>query len=159
MTIGNDKFSIPQLGTGVSQVLPILTICLSAPLGSTIIIEQPELHLHPKMQSKLADFFIAMALSGRQCIIETHSEYLIYALRYRISKSLLRNDESIQKAIKIFFAEKKDGISTFQEIKVNKHGEISAWPEDFFDERQKLEDRMLGAILSEADDEDAQFHC
>jgi predicted ATPase len=153
--IDGEAFYLTQLGTGVSQVLPVLVMCLTAEPGSTIIIQNPEEQLHPRVQSKLADFFIAMALSGRQCIIETHSEYLIYALRYRISESLLRNDETIQKATKIYFAEKNNGISEFQEIKVTKRGGISAWPEGFFDERQKLSEKILDAIISEMDDEDA----
>jgi len=151
MIIKGQEFAIPQLGTGVSQVVPILVRCLSAPVGSTIIIEQPELHLHPKMQSRLADFFIAMALSDRQCLIETHSEYLIYMLRYRISHALRKNDESIQKAIKILYAEKENEETKFHEIKINRHGELSAWPDGFFDERQKQSDIMLEEILSEED--------
>jgi predicted ATPase len=143
------------MGTGVSQVLPILVSCLLAEPGSTLIFEQPELHLHPRVQSRLADFFLSMALLGKQCIIETHSEYLIYALRYRISESLLKNDESVQNAVKLYFADKKDGKTEFQEIKVNRHGELSAWPDGFFDERQKLSDRMMDSILSEIEDENA----
>jgi predicted ATPase len=159
-----DKLNVPRdrplchniihVGTGVSQVLPILVMGLLAEPDSTLIFEQPELHLHPKVQSRLADFFLSMALLGRQCIIETHSEYLIYALRYRISESLLKNDESVQNATKLYFADKKDGKSKFQEIKVNRHGEISAWPDGFFDERQKLSDRMLESILSDMEGKD-----
>jgi len=85
-------------------------------------------------------------------LIETHSEYLIYMIRYRISRSLRRNDESIQKAIKILYAEKNDGETEFHEIKVNKRGGISAWPDGFFDERQKLSDMMLEGIIKETND-------
>jgi predicted ATPase len=153
----NDKHPVNLLhvGTGVSQVLPILVSCLLAEPDSTLIFEQPELHLHPRVQSRLADFFLSMALLGKQCILETHSEYLIYALRYRISEALLKNDESVQNAVKLYFADKKDGKSEFQEIKVNRHGELSAWPDGFFDERQKLSDRMMDSILSEMEDENA----
>jgi len=149
--INGQYYAIPQLGTGVSQVVPILVMCLSAPVGSTLIIEQPELHLHPKMQSRLADFFITMALSGRQCLIETHSEYIIYMIRYRISKSLIKNDKSIQNAVKLLYAEKENNETKYHEINVNKHGELSAWPEGFFDERQKLSDMMLEGIISDMD--------
>jgi predicted ATPase len=132
LTVNEDEFSIPQLGTGVSQVLPILVICLSAIPGSTIIIEQPELHLHPKMQSKLADFFIGMSLSGRQCIIETHSEYLIEQLNYRILKSPFEN--SLHKKIKVYFVTKRNGESFFNDMDINEFGAPSDWPEGFFDE-------------------------
>jgi predicted ATPase len=152
IVMNGQKFNLPELGTGVSQILPILVMCLSAPVGSTLIIQEPEKNLHPKWQSRLADFFIAMSLSGRQCLIETHSEYLIYMIRYRISQSLLRNDESIQKAIKLLYAEKENGETKFHEIKVNRHGEISAWPDGFFDERQKMSDNMLECIISDMDE-------
>ena len=147
------EYDLLQQGTGVSQVVPIIVMCLVARPGTTIIVQQPEEQLHPKVQSRLADFFIAMALTGRQCLIETHSEYFIYMLRYRIAKAFLQNDDSIQKAVKIFFVEKKDGESEFKEVKVNKHGEIMSWPDDFFDERQKLSDMMLDVVLAEMDGE------
>jgi len=156
-------YTLPQLGSGVSQILPILVMCLTAQnqitintakkisVYPTIIIKEPESHFHPKVQSRLADLFIAMALSGRQCLIETHSEYLIYMLRYHISQSLLRNDKSIQNVIKILYTEKNEGKTNFHEIKVNRYGEISAWPDGFFDERQKMSDMMLEGIISEID--------
>jgi predicted ATPase len=132
LIIDDFEFAIPQLGTGVSQVLPILTICLSAEPGSTIIIQEPEAHLHPKVQSRLADFFIAMALSGRQCIIETHSEYLIEQLNYRILKSPFENPS--HEKIKVYFVTKINGESQFKDMDINEFGAPSDWPEDFFDE-------------------------
>ena len=128
------NYAIPQLGTGVSQILPILLMCLTAPPDSTIIIQEPEQALHPKMQSRLADFFISMALSGRQCIIETHSEYIIEKLRYRIVKE---KNESIKSKTKIYFAKKNDGKTEFEEIEISEYGAIMNWPEDFFDESSK----------------------
>lgn len=143
-----------HVGAGVSNTLPVLVMCLNATPYSTLVFEEPELHLHPKVQSRLADFFLSVVLMGKQCIIETHSEYFIYNLRYRISEALLKNDETIQSSIKLYFADKKNGRSEFQEIKVNRHGELSAWPEGFFDERQKLSDKMLDGILAELEHED-----
>jgi len=132
-------YAIPQLGTGVSQVLPVLLMCLTAPPGSTIIIQEPEQALHPKMQSRLADFFIVMALSGRQCIIETHSEHIIEKLRLRIA---VEENENIRAKTKIYFAEKKDGKTEFEEIEINECGAIMNWPDDFFDESSKWADDM-----------------
>jgi predicted ATPase len=150
LTVENNEFAIPQLGTGVSQVLPILVICLSAAPGSTIIIEQPELHLHPKMQSRLADFFIAMALSGRQCLIETHSEYLIEQLRYRIVKSPL--DNPLHKKIKIYFATKRDGITGFDDMDINEFAAPYDWPEDFFDESHKISNKIMDETIRKMDE-------
>ncbi len=62
---------LTHVGVGVSQVLPILVICLLADRDSTLVFEQPELHLHPKVQTLLGDFFLSMALINKQCIVET----------------------------------------------------------------------------------------
>ncbi|WP_180828388.1 AAA family ATPase, partial [Vibrio parahaemolyticus] len=67
-------------------VIPIVMQCLLSNKNDILIFEQPELHLHPKIQAKLCDLFIAMSLNGRQIIIETHSEYIINRLRYRIAQ-------------------------------------------------------------------------
>ena len=74
---------LTNVGVGVSQVLPIVVTALLASPGSFLIFEQPELHLHPKVQARLADFFIALALDGKQTLLETHSEYLIDRIRLR----------------------------------------------------------------------------
>jgi predicted ATPase len=146
--------ALPQLGTGVSQVLPILVACLSAPVDSTIIIEQPELHLHPKMQSRLADFFIAMALSGRQCLIETHSEYIIEQLRYRIV--MLSSRIPLHEMAKIYFVTKHNGISQFKNIEINEFAALEEWPEDFFDESHITSKKIVEEVIKkmEADEQD-----
>ena len=73
---------LTHVGVGVSQVLPILVMCLLAEPDSILVFEQPELHLHPRVQSLLGDFFLSMALCNKQCIVETHSEYFIDRLRF-----------------------------------------------------------------------------
>ena len=64
---------LTHVGVGVSQVLPILVASLLAAPDTTLILEQPELHLHPKVQTLLGDFFLSMTQLGKQCIIETHN--------------------------------------------------------------------------------------
>ncbi|MGA7496242.1 MAG: AAA family ATPase [Isosphaeraceae bacterium] len=81
--IQND-LDLTNVGVGVSQVLPILVMALISEPEAVLLFEQPELHLHPKVQSLLADFFLAIVKTGRQCIVETHSEYLINRLRLRV---------------------------------------------------------------------------
>ena len=66
---------LTHVGVGVSQVLPILVTSLLAEADTVLIFEQPELHLHPRVQSRLADFFLSMSLLGKQCLIETQSEH------------------------------------------------------------------------------------
>ncbi len=120
-----------HVGTGVSQVLPLLVMCLLAPIDSTLIIEQPELHLHPAVQTRLGDFFLAMALSGKQCLIETHSEHLINRLRLRLA---LAEDDSLNDLLKTYFVEKIGLESSFREVSVNEYGAIKDWPKGFFDQ-------------------------
>jgi predicted ATPase len=140
---GKRKRSLKNVGFGVSQVLPIIIQCIVADPGSTIIIEQPELHLHPKMQSRLADFFLAMSLLGKQIIIETHSEYIIDKLRLRIAQA--PGDTLVDK-VAIYFAEKKDGNSEFRRIHINEYSVMSEWPEGFFEESAQIAREIMCAI-------------
>ena len=102
---------LTHVGVGVSQVLPILVMSLLAEEDTTLIFEQPELHLHPKVQTLLGDFFLSMALLGKQCIVETHSEYLINRLRFRAASAPL--EQSISDVMKIYLVEKSEETSTF----------------------------------------------
>jgi len=144
LVIDELEYSLTQLGTGVSQILPILVMCLTADENSTLIIQEPEQSLHPKLQSKLADFFIATALSNRQCLIETHSEYIIEKLQYRIVNE---ESENIKKNTKIYSTEKKNGKSEYEEIEINEFGAIINWPDNFFDENLKIADDINKAVL------------
>ena len=146
--INND---LTNVGVGVSQVLPIILSCLLAPEKSTIIIEQPELHLHPAMQSKLTDFFISMILCNKQLIIETHSEHIINRLRLRAIN--LQTEKPINDSVKIYFTEnlKKDekeykkGNTLFSQLNINEYGAISDWPEGFFDESSENAEEIFNA--------------
>lgn len=133
---------LTHVGVGVSQILPILVLCLLSPKGSVIILEQPELHLHPKVQTRLADFFVGLNALGKQCIIETHSEYFINRLRYLVAKS---SDNSVSEQTMIYFVEKEDGNSHYRPITINKYGVIEDWPKGFFDESEDIASDVLKA--------------
>lgn len=133
---------LTHVGVGVSQILPILVMCFLAGKGDSIILEQPELHLHPKVQTRLADFFVSMNALGKQCILETHSEYLINRLRYLVAIS---DDERIAKDTMIYFVEKEDGHSIYRSITINKYGVIDDWPKGFFDESEDIAAKTLKA--------------
>lgn len=148
LKITNELIDMPQdlthVGVGVSQVLPILVMSFLASKGDVIILEQPELHLHPRVQTRLADFFVSMTQLGKQCIIETHSEYFINRLRYRVAVS---NDSNISDNTMIYFVEKDkiEGDSNYREITINKYGVIEDWPEGFFDESEMIAAEILKA--------------
>ncbi len=122
--------TLANVGFGVSQILPVIALCLMAPPGSLVLLEQPELHLNPGMQQKLADFLLHMVKTGRQIIVETHSEYLITRLR----RNAATNSED-HKYFGIIFAEKDQETGThYRPVNVNDSGDLSEWPQGFFDQ-------------------------
>ena len=127
----NRSLDLTSVGVGVSQVLPVMLLCLLAPPGSLVILEQPELHLHPKLQQQLADFLLACARSGRQLLVETHSEHLVNRLRRRIAED--ESDET-QGLVGLLFAEQHDGSTQYRASEVNALGGVdNDWPEGFLD--------------------------
>ncbi|MDR2942711.1 MAG: AAA family ATPase [Treponema sp.] len=147
----NKTNDLTNVGVGVSQILPIILTCLLAPEESTIIIEQPELHLHPAMQSRLADFFVSAILCNKQLIIETHSEYIINRLRLRIIN--WPSEKSINDSVKIYFTDNlkedykdyKKGNTIFRPLNINEYAAMSDWPDGFFDESSKIADEIIKA--------------
>ncbi|MBY5738504.1 AAA family ATPase [Rhizobium leguminosarum] len=125
---------LTNVGVGVSQVLPIVVMALLAPRGSLLIFEQPELHLHPKVQARLADFFLALALDGKQTLLETHSEYLVDRLRLRIASA---PSDNVRPLVNILFSEKKNGSSDLTPVEISEYGSILNWPKDFFEQSQQ----------------------
>jgi len=134
---------LTHVGVGVSQVLPILVMSLLAEPDTTLIFEQPELHLHPKVQTLLGDFFLSMSLSGKQCIVETHSEYLVNRLRFRTAAA--PQGAPLASKTKIYFVQKEGDCSTFREVVMNDYGAIADWPEGFFDQSQAEAEQILRA--------------
>jgi predicted ATPase len=142
-TEGLNRFhDLTNVGVGVSQVLPIIVMALLAEKPSLLIFEQPELHLHPKVQARLADFFLSVALSGKQCLIETHSEYLIERFRRRVAEA---EGESLTSLLKIYFTERVGGETKCRAVEVTKYGAIPNWPQDFFDQSQYETEQILQA--------------
>jgi len=128
LTVGGHV--LPMLGTGISQILPVLTLCLTARRGDLVLLEQPELHLNPSIQQKLAEFLLAMSQRDRQIIVETHSEYFVTRLRL-----IQARDEGISDHIKLLFVEKTPETGTvYREVETNSFGEIQDWPKGFFDQ-------------------------
>lgn len=119
---------ITDVGFGVSQILPVLALCYYAPEGSTLILEQPEIHLHPRVQAGLADVFIDAAKSrGVQIIIESHSEHLLRRLQRRVAEEQFPADDAA-----LYFAATKDDESRLTTLDLDLFGTIKNWPEGFF---------------------------
>lgn len=138
-----------QKGTGVSQIVPVLVNALLAKRGETVIFEQPELHLHPAHQRKLADCLAEFARTGVQVIVETHSEYFVTRLRLLTATKVLNPAD-----VKFIFAESARGKSSdgvvFKEANLNLVGRPDYWPDGFFED--SLEDRLLLSSIQFADE-------
>lgn len=127
-----EAYSPLNTGFGTSMVFPILIACLTAKIGDTVIIENPEVHLHPKAQSKLADFFAFIAQKGVQIILETHCEHLIYKLCYNVNQGIIDYDKvvfqykEINKPFDAIYTDKKGRF-------VDEKDELRDFPTGFFD--------------------------
>ena len=119
---------LTDIGFGVSQVLPVLVLCYYVPEGSILILEQPEAHLHPKVQSDLADALIDVVKNRNvQIILESHSENLLLRLMRRIAEEKLSADDTA-----LYFCQINDGTSEIERLNMDEYGNIRNWPQDFF---------------------------
>ena len=119
---------LTDVGFGVSQVLPLLTQCYHVPENSILIFEQPEAHLHPKVQSDLADVLIDVVKNRNvQIILESHSEHLLNRLQRRIAEEQITAEDTA-----FYFCQINNGTSEIERLKIDEYGNISNWPQDFF---------------------------
>lgn len=143
--------NIADVGFGLSQILPILTECINFSLrdinhdirlregyyprtykgeeeiNRLFITEQPEIHLNPKIQAALGDFFIQLGDQNRMLLIETHSEHIITRIQRRVADGSLNPEDAI-----IYYISKHDNKSEIKKISISPNGEFSYWPKGFF---------------------------
>ena len=132
-----------DVGTGISQLVPVVVAALLKRPG-VVAIEQPELHVHPRIQVRLGDLFAAHA-EGRQFLLETHSEHLLLRLLKRVRETTadelepgaprLSKDDL---AVNYFESlEPSPGGTSVRRLEVSGRGDFEGyWPEGFFDERR-----------------------
>lgn len=128
---GSKGFRPTNVGFGYSYILPIVMTMLLAEKGAKIFIENPEAHLHPGAQSRLADFLMRQAKErDLQLFIETHSDHIINGLRIAIVDGVLEKAD----ARILFFS--RDGMEDTHicQIKIDTHGNLSDYPDGFMDE-------------------------
>jgi predicted ATPase len=126
--VNSPESLLTDVGFGVSQVLPALVLLYYVPEGSTILMEQPEIHLHPSVQSGLADAILTVAKSRKlQVIVESHSEHLLRRFQRRVAENTFPADE-----IKLYFCDSVGGESKLVDLDIDLFGEIRNWPRDFF---------------------------
>ncbi len=124
---GGPEVLLTDVGFGVSQVLPVITLLYYVPEGATVILEQPEIHLHPRAQTRLADVIINIAERRNvQVILESHSEHLLLRLQRRIAEEQISADK-----VKLYFCEIEGTTSKALPLKLDLFGNIKNWPENF----------------------------
>ncbi len=139
-TTTND-FSPLNIGFGVTYVLPIIVAVLKAKPGDLLIIENPESHLHPAGQSKIAELCAISAANGVQIIIETHSDHFLNGLRVATKKEIIKPEQSQI----YYFRKEKNSLETISDnLRIDKDGRINQeWPQGFFDEWDNRLDELL----------------
>lgn len=140
----SSRANIADIGFGFSQLFPIILQGLRMAESGVILLEQPEIHLHPLLQMKLGDFLLSLALSGKQVIVETHSEHIINRLVRRIVED---ETDKLNKISGIhFFSQGENGLE-IKEVSVNDILGITNWPEGFFDQSVDEKERILLSSL------------
>jgi predicted ATPase len=124
----DDMVSIADVGFGVSQILPVLVALRAADEGRLVYLEEPEIHLHPRAQAKLADILADAAKRGVRVVAETHSSLLLTAIQTLVAKG-----ELDAKLVKLhwFQRDPKTGITQVCSANLDENGAFGDWPEDF----------------------------
>jgi predicted ATPase len=135
------EFQRPQnVGFGLTQLFPVLVELLAASPGDLVIVENPEVHLHPKAQQDIGELLALVASCGVQVIVETHSDHVLNGIRLAVKGrgSVAPSEVEIH-----FFSRDLDGTSRRLSPKIDADGRLDAWPEGFFDQF----DQALAALL------------
>jgi predicted ATPase len=149
---GRESHALADSGFGYSQVLPILVKGLMMPRGSLLLVEQPEVHLNPALQVRIADFLAAMASRQKQIVIESHSEHLVNAIRAESAEAFLR--EAYEKDLSqieisgryaILYLDNLNGEARIHKLSILQDGTVPDWPSSFFAESSQLLGRIFRA--------------
>jgi len=122
-----DMVNIADAGFGVSQVLPVVVALQAAQRGQMVYIEQPEIHLHPSAQVRLADLLVQAAKRGVQVVVETHSELILLGIQTSVARGELSPD-----AVKLHWFERdEEGVTHITTAELDEDGAFGNWPVDF----------------------------
>jgi predicted ATPase len=140
----SDLVNIADVGFGISQILPVLVALLEARDGQIVYIEQPELHLHPRAQSKLAAIIADVLKKSKiKIIIETHSSILIRSIQTLVAKDELKKNLV---SLNWFTQDKKTGQTKISSAELDNYGAFGDWPEDFDATALSVEQEYLDAV-------------
>ena len=133
---GGKARNLIDVGYGVSQAIPIIADCLSAERNSTLLIQQPEVHLHPRAQAAMGSFFAQLAASERnRLVVETHSDFLVDRVLMDVRDEKIRAGD----VMILYFEQTRTGVVPHP-IRVDASGRIVDAPDSyrsFFLEEQR----------------------
>ena len=129
ITHGGVTANLTDVGYGVSQALPLVVSCLTVPKESPILIQQPEVHLHPRAQAALGTFFVEMVQEeGKQFLIETHSDYILDRVRIEVAQGKIPAEDVL-----FLFLEKRDNRTTVYPMPLDENGNLLDAPPSYGD--------------------------
>jgi predicted ATPase len=123
-----DLVNIADVGFGVSQVLPVLVALLAARPGQLVYLEEPEIHLHPRAQWRLAELLASIASSGPRVVVETHSSLLLRGIQRLVAKGAPLKPEDV--ALHWFELDDR-GLTAVRDANLDAAGAFGDWPVDF----------------------------
>ena len=124
-------------GFGITQVLPIVVASLLAERGNLLLIENPEVHLHPAGQAMMGEFLAQVSASGTQVVLETHSDHLLNGVRRAVKRGVLKGCDAALHFFRSPQYVENDGVAVVQSPQLADDGSIDHWPEGFFDQFDK----------------------
>jgi predicted ATPase len=159
-TLGPEPFTVTlsDVGLGYNQILPVVVQGLLTPPGGLVILEQPEIHLHPDVQAKLVTFFAGLAKSDRRVLIETHSSHIIEHLCLAIAQD---KTDWLAKNAQVLFVHAPDQehpSARIEPVDITPYGEILNWPPHFLPDIAELDEKIIRAAFAkqEADARSSQ---
>ncbi len=124
-------------GFGLTQVLPIVVAALSAERNDFLLIENPEVHLHPAGQAAMGEFLAEVAAAGVQVILETHSDHVLNGVRRAVKKRILTPDDVALHFFRLPQDDEQEGAVQVESPILDSDGNVDSWPEGFFDQFDK----------------------
>lgn len=140
---GGNRSNLVDVGYGVSQVLPVIVLLHFVPEGSVILCEDPEAHLHPMAQARLADLFVEVAKRRKlQILLETHSEHLFRRLQFLIAEGTTRREDCA-----LYYVERDDPSAKITTLESDEFGRVKNWPENLFGDAVGEAGRQMRAMV------------
>jgi hypothetical protein len=137
-----DLVNVADVGFGVSQALPVVVALVVARPGQLVYLEQPELHLHPRAQTAMAEVLAAAARRGVRVVAETHSHLLLLGIQTLVAEGKLAPE-----LVKLhWFRRDDDGATRVNSAELDESGAFGDWPEDFAEVSLQAESRYLDAV-------------